>query len=136
MVAHSGGPPLAMYLLPLGLSKAVYAGTTSLLFTVGNATKAVPWLLLVRPTGNLWTVMVICLLAVPADLRLARLQPGRGDESAGESGGLKARVRGADAVLLVTAEYNYSIPGVLKNAIDWASRPFGDSAWKGKGRCR
>jgi uncharacterized membrane protein YfcA len=36
MVAHSGGPPLAMYLLPLGLSKEVYAGTTSLFFTVGN----------------------------------------------------------------------------------------------------
>src|SRR5262249_51431368 len=40
MVAHSGGPPLAMYLLPLGLSKETYAGTTSLFFTVGNATKA------------------------------------------------------------------------------------------------
>jgi len=50
MVAHSGGPPLAMYLLPLGLGKDIYAGTTSLFFTVGNATKAVPWLLLVRPT--------------------------------------------------------------------------------------
>lgn len=45
---------------------------------------------------------------------------------------LKARVRGADAVLLVTAEYNYSIPGVLKNAIDWGARPYGDSAWRGK----
>ena len=45
---------------------------------------------------------------------------------------LKARIRAADAVLLVTAEYNYSIPGVLKNAIDWAARPYGDSAWKGK----
>lgn len=45
---------------------------------------------------------------------------------------LKARIRGADAILLVTPEYNYSIPGVLKNAIDWASRPYGDSAWKGK----
>lgn len=65
MVAHSGGPPLAMYLLPLGLSKEIYAGTTSLFFTVGNATKAVPWLLLVRPTGNVWALMAICLLAVP-----------------------------------------------------------------------
>jgi chromate reductase, NAD(P)H dehydrogenase (quinone) len=45
---------------------------------------------------------------------------------------LKARVRSADAILFVTPEYNYSIPGVLKNAIDWASRPYGDSAWKGK----
>jgi chromate reductase len=45
---------------------------------------------------------------------------------------MKAKIRAADAILLSTAEYNYSIPGVLKNAIDWASRPYGDSAWKGK----
>jgi chromate reductase len=45
---------------------------------------------------------------------------------------LKNRVRAADAILFVTPEYNYSIPGVLKNAIDWASRPYGDSAWEGK----
>lgn len=45
---------------------------------------------------------------------------------------MKAKIRAADAILLVTPEYNYSIPGVLKNAIDWASRPYGDSAWKGK----
>src|SRR5688572_4426555 len=45
---------------------------------------------------------------------------------------LKRRIREADAVLFVTPEYNYSIPGGLKNAIDWASRPYGDSAWTGK----
>ena len=45
---------------------------------------------------------------------------------------LKRAVREADAVLIVTPEYNYSVPGVLKNAIDWASRPYGDSAWSGK----
>jgi chromate reductase, NAD(P)H dehydrogenase (quinone) len=45
---------------------------------------------------------------------------------------LKRRIREADAVLFVTPEYNYSVPGVLKNAIDWASRPYGDSAWSGK----
>src|SRR5271157_2208235 len=45
---------------------------------------------------------------------------------------LKKRIREADAILIVTPEYNYSIPGVLKNAIDWASRPYGDSAWSGK----
>jgi chromate reductase len=45
---------------------------------------------------------------------------------------LKRRIRQADAVLFVTPEYNYSIPGVLKNAIDWASRPYGDSAWDQK----
>src|SRR3974390_1195022 len=70
MVAHSGGPPLAMYLLPLGLSKEIYAGTTSLFFTVGNATKAVPWLLLVRPTAGVWELMAICLLAIPAGVWL------------------------------------------------------------------
>lgn len=36
---------------------------------------------------------------------------------------LRARIAAADAVLFVTPEYNYSVPGVLKNAIDWASRP-------------
>jgi chromate reductase, NAD(P)H dehydrogenase (quinone) len=45
---------------------------------------------------------------------------------------LKARIRAADAILFATPEYNYSVPGVLKNAIDWASRPYGDSAWQGK----
>jgi chromate reductase, NAD(P)H dehydrogenase (quinone) len=45
---------------------------------------------------------------------------------------LKQRIRSADAILFVTPEYNYSVPGVLKNAIDWASRPYGDSAWAGK----
>src|SRR5687767_11894234 len=44
----------------------------------------------------------------------------------------KAAIRRADAILFATPEYNYSIPGVLKNAIDWASRPYGDSAWDGK----
>ena len=44
----------------------------------------------------------------------------------------KRKIREADAILFSTPEYNYSIPGVLKNAIDWASRPYGDSAWTGK----
>ena len=80
MVAHSGGPPLAMYLLPLGLSKDVYAGTTSLFFTVGNATKAVPWLLLVRPAGNDWTLMAACLLAIPTGVWLGWRLHGRLDQ--------------------------------------------------------
>jgi chromate reductase len=45
---------------------------------------------------------------------------------------LKQGVRDADAVLFVTPEYNYSFSGVLKNALDWASRPYGDSAWRHK----
>jgi chromate reductase len=48
------------------------------------------------------------------------------------SAAFKARVRKADAVLFVTPEYNRGVPGVLKNAIDVASRPYGDSAWNGK----
>ncbi len=48
------------------------------------------------------------------------------------SAAFKARVQKADAVLFVTPEYNRSVPGVLKNAIDVASRPYGKSAWDGK----
>jgi len=44
----------------------------------------------------------------------------------------KQRIRAADAILIATPEYNYSVPGPLKNAIDWASRPYGDNAWDGK----
>src|SRR4030043_1520581 len=44
----------------------------------------------------------------------------------------KAKIRAADAILIVTPEYNYSIPGVLKNAIDCASRPYGDNAFEHK----
>lgn len=45
---------------------------------------------------------------------------------------LRARIRAADAVLIATPEYNYSISGVLKNAIDWGSQPLGANAWDGK----
>jgi len=45
---------------------------------------------------------------------------------------LKQAISSADAVLFVTPEYNRSVPGVLKNAIDAASRPYGKSAWSGK----
>lgn len=44
----------------------------------------------------------------------------------------KRKIAEADAVLFVTPEYNRSVPGVLKNAIDIASRPYGKSAWAGK----
>lgn len=44
----------------------------------------------------------------------------------------KQRIAAADAVLFITPEYNRSVPGVLKNAIDVASRPYGQSAWDGK----
>ncbi len=44
----------------------------------------------------------------------------------------KKAIRAADAIVFCTPEYNYSIPGVLKNALDSASRPKGDNAWEGK----
>src|SRR5690606_27541564 len=45
---------------------------------------------------------------------------------------LKRKIKKADAILFVTPEYNYSVPGVLKNVIDWISRPYGDNAFEGK----
>lgn len=60
MVAHSGGPPLAMYLLPLGLSKEVYAGTTSMFFTIGNLLKAGPWLAVGNLSAEFWATAGIC----------------------------------------------------------------------------
>ena len=45
---------------------------------------------------------------------------------------LKTEILAAQGLLFVTAEYNRSVPGVLKNAIDHASRPYGKSAWAGK----
>jgi uncharacterized membrane protein YfcA len=63
MVAHSGGPPLAMYLLPLGLSKEIYAGTTSLFFMIGNLAKAGPWLAVGQLSMDFWLLMTMCLPA-------------------------------------------------------------------------
>jgi len=44
----------------------------------------------------------------------------------------REQIKGSDAVLFVTPEYNRSVPGALKNAIDVGSRPYGSSAWAGK----
>ncbi|MGC8831906.1 MAG: NADPH-dependent FMN reductase [Thermoproteota archaeon] len=46
--------------------------------------------------------------------------------------GFKSRIKTSNAILIATPEYNHSIPGVLKNAIDWASRPYGDNSFEGK----
>ena len=65
MVAHAGGPPLAIYLLPLGLPKAIYAGTTSLFFAVGNIFKIGPWLALGAPSTAVWMLIACAAPAVP-----------------------------------------------------------------------
>ena len=44
----------------------------------------------------------------------------------------KRKIEGSDALLISTPEYNHSYPGVLKNAIDWASRPYGHNSFEGK----
>jgi uncharacterized protein len=95
MVAHSGGPPLAMYLLPRGLSKELYAGTTSIFFTVGNLIKAVPWLLIVRPSSSVWILMAICLLAIPSGIWLGWKMQQRLDQ--------QQLYRACYALLVVTA---------------------------------
>ncbi|MFT3866224.1 MAG: NAD(P)H-dependent oxidoreductase [Solirubrobacterales bacterium] len=68
--------------------------------------------------------------------RLAEIPPYDSDiEEAGEApdavAALRDAMRAADAVLVATPEYNSSIPGALKNALDWASRPAGESALMG-----
>ena len=65
MIAHSGGPPLAMYLLPLGLAKTMYASTTSLFFTVGNVVKIGPWIGLAAPTRETWILMAMMVPVCP-----------------------------------------------------------------------
>jgi chromate reductase len=82
---------------------------------------------------------VLCKIAPPS-LRLEIVEIGglphyNQDDDANPpaaSAAFKARIGQADAVLFVTPEYNRSVPGVLKNAIDVASRPYGKSAWNGK----
>jgi chromate reductase len=67
--------------------------------------------------------------------RLAEIPPYDADLEEGVTpaavNDLRQAMREADAVLVATPEYNHSIPGVLKNALDWASRPAGQSALNG-----
>ncbi len=68
--------------------------------------------------------------------RLAEVPPFDEDAEAGPAPAavaeLREAIRDADAVLIATPEYNHSLPGQLKNALDWASRPAGQSALNGK----
>ena len=68
--------------------------------------------------------------------RLAEIPPFSEDAEAGAAPDavreLREAIRGADAILIATPEYNHSLPGQLKNTLDWASRPAGHSALNGK----
>jgi len=76
----------------------------------------------------------------PADFKLTQLQIGdlplyNQDDDANQAPAVlrfKSEIAASRGVIFVTAEYNRSIPGVLKNAIDHASRPYGKSVWGGK----
>lgn len=61
MVVHSGTPPLAVYLLRLGLAKDLYVGTTTIYFAVGNTVKVWPWLLIARPSAAVWATIMLCV---------------------------------------------------------------------------
>lgn len=78
-VSHSGGPPYQVYTLPLGLRKAVFAGTSTILFAYVNAVKLVPYYLLGQFSAeNLHVavmLMPVAALAVLAGVRVVRLLP-------------------------------------------------------------
>ena len=91
--------------------------------------------------GSFNRKMALALAATaPASLKLEIVEIGQlphynqDDDAAPPpaSAEFKKTIAAADAVLFITPEYNRSVPGVLKNAIDIASRPYGQSAWSGK----
>jgi uncharacterized membrane protein YfcA len=78
-VSHAGAPPYQVYTLPLGMTKAVFAGTTTIAFAIINAVKLIPYYALgqLNP-GNLKVAAVLALpsiIAVFAGVRLVRLMP-------------------------------------------------------------
>lgn len=81
-VSHSGGPPFQVYVLPQRLPKMIYAGTTTILFSVLNAVKLIPYAALGQLTvSNLRTslyLVPVALLGVWAGVRLVRFLPERG----------------------------------------------------------
>jgi len=92
-----------------------------------------------RDSFNRKLANAVAKLAPPdfsfTQLEIADLPPYNQDDDANPAESvkrLKAEISSSQGLLFATAEYNRSIPGVLKNAIDHASRPYGESAWAGK----
>jgi uncharacterized membrane protein YfcA len=71
-VAHSGGPPLAIYLLPQGLDKTMLAGTTAFFFTIGNYVKLFGYIWLGQLNKSSWITALMMTPAVPAGIYLGR----------------------------------------------------------------
>ena len=79
----------------------------------------------------------VLIQLAPKDLEFAEIpigglplySPDHDQDYPAEATALKAAIAGSDAILFVTPEYNRSIPGALKNAIDWASRPWGQNSF-------
>jgi chromate reductase len=78
---------------------------------------------------------------VPAGMEIEQVEIGslppfdqdnEGGSFPAEATAFKAKIEAADGIIFVTPEYNRGMPGVLKNAIDWASRPWGKNSWNGK----
>lgn len=80
-IAHAGGPPVNMYLLPRRLPKSIYAGTNIALFTLANAVKLVPyaWIGMAEP-GVLWWKVLALLPAAPLGVWVGKLAHDRLDE--------------------------------------------------------
>jgi uncharacterized protein len=72
-IAHGGNAPIAIYLLPRGLSKTVYAGTTSALFTFSNTAKLVLYIWLVRQQPEALWLAVLLMPAIPLGVWLGKL---------------------------------------------------------------
>jgi chromate reductase len=102
----------------LGLSGSLRSGShnTALLRAAGA---------LLRPPAEL--VLLADLREIPPYDEDADVEPAPRAVAA-----LRAQIAAADAVLIATPEYNASVPGVLKNALDWASRPYPANALRGK----
>jgi len=67
-----------------------------------------------------------------ADLRLPLYDQDEESDFPASAAKLRKAILAADAIAIATPEYNRGMSGVLKNAIDWASRPYGENAWAGK----
>jgi uncharacterized protein len=80
MVAHAGGPPVAMYLIRRGLPKQIFAGTMIIVFAAGNLIKLPPWLLLAEKPDGFLPLMAICVLVIPLAVMLGWRLHNRLDE--------------------------------------------------------